>query len=72
MNNTREAIIAEINLKEKELYRLNIKKGIFTDIVTHHQKTLRRIEKREAEIHNEIEVIKEKVLAWESNKQHEV
>ena len=69
MDETREAIIAEISEKREELLRLNIRKGIYSDIITHHQKTLHRIEKRMAEIHSEIEAIKQKVLAWENNKQ---
>ncbi len=52
-----------------ELNLLNIRRGIYTDIITHHQKTLLRIEKRMAEIHDEVEAIKKEVLAWENSKQ---
>lgn len=69
MNEEKTKIIAEIEAKQAELNRLNIRKGIYTDIITHHQKTLQRIEKRMAEIHSEIEGIRQKVLAWENNKQ---
>ena len=71
MNEEKTKIIAEIEAKQAELNRLCIRKGIYTDIITHHQKTLQRIEKRMAEIHSETEVIKQKVLAWENNKQQE-
>ena len=71
MNEEKEEIIALIEQKMSELNLLNIRKGIYTDIITHHQKTLQRIEKRMAEIHNEIETIKLKVIAWENNKHQE-
>ena len=69
MNQTRESIIRDIEKMMSELNLLNIRKGIYADIITHHQKTLQRIEKRMAEIHSEIEVIRQKVMAWENGKQ---
>jgi hypothetical protein len=62
MNQTRESIIRDIEKMMSELNLLNIRRGIYTDIITHHQKTLLRIEKRMAEIHDEVEAIKKEVL----------
>lgn len=69
MNEEKTRIIAEIEAKQAELNRLNIREGCFTDQITHLNKCVSKIQKRKQEIHNEIEAIKQKVLAWENNKQ---
>ena len=71
MNEEKTKIIAEIEAKQAELNRLNIREGCFADQITHLNKCVSKIQKRKQEIHDEIEGIRQKVLAWENNKQQE-
>ncbi len=71
MNDEKEKIIALIEQKMAELNRLNIREGCFADQITHLNKCVSKIQKRKQEIHDEIEGIRQKVLAWENNKQQE-
>ena len=72
MDEERYAIIAEIEEKEKLLNHFNIKEETLNLIIADMQKRIKKIQKRKQEIHNEIDGVKQKVLAWENNNEQGV
>lgn len=66
----KEQILKEIEVKKKEIERLNMKQQILTEVITHLRSRVSKAETRKREIHNEIIDLKDKVYAWlQTNKE---
>jgi len=61
----KEQIIKKIDELTSELNRQNLKIQTFTEIISHIRSRVMRAERRKKEIHNEIDDIKLRILAWE-------
>ena len=65
MDEEKKKILAEIEAKQAELNRLNIKEQTFVEMISHLRSRVNRVETRKREIHDEISDIRAKVRAWE-------
>ena len=60
----KEKLIKEIEDRQKEVERLNLRIQIFTEVIAHLRARVSNAETRKREIHHEIVDIKARVQAW--------